>query len=101
MLMTAIHQCQQLLIGQKFYLLDVWLNVDETEVRYVADIIPTLSWQGGLIGIRLILSPRALKNCNQHLLIPIRLRRNIQKRFIYGQMTSAIFCGKRLAYSLQ
>lgn len=38
--------------------LDVWLNVDETEVRYVADIIPTLSWNGGLIGIRLIFEPK-------------------------------------------
>ena len=34
--------------------LDVWLNVDETEVRYIANIIPTLSWNGGKIGIRLI-----------------------------------------------
>ena len=39
--------------------LDVWLNVDEAEVRYVADIIPTLSWNGGLIGIRLIFEPKA------------------------------------------
>lgn len=38
--------------------LDVWLNVDETEVRYVTDIIPTLSWNGGLIGIRLIFEPK-------------------------------------------
>jgi predicted ATP-dependent endonuclease of OLD family len=38
--------------------LDVWLNVEETEVRYVADIVPTLSWNGGLIGIRLIFEPK-------------------------------------------
>lgn len=38
--------------------LDVWLNVREDELRYVADIIPTLSWRSGLIGIRLIYEPK-------------------------------------------
>ncbi len=39
--------------------LDVWLNVAENEVRYIADMIPTLSWNSGLIGIRLIFEPKA------------------------------------------
>ncbi len=38
--------------------LDIWLNVREDELRYVADIIPTLSWRSGLIGIRLIYEPK-------------------------------------------
>lgn len=38
--------------------LDVWLEVREDELRYVADIIPTLSWRSGKIGIRLIYEPK-------------------------------------------
>lgn len=37
--------------------IDVWLNVQTNELRYVAEIIPTLSWRSGLIGIRLIYEP--------------------------------------------
>ena len=28
--------------------IDVWLDVQESELRYVADIIPTLSWRSGI-----------------------------------------------------
>ncbi|MGN0604729.1 MAG: AAA family ATPase [Oscillospiraceae bacterium] len=38
--------------------IDIWINVREDELRYVADIIPTLSWRSGLIGIRLIYEPK-------------------------------------------
>ena len=34
--------------------IDVWLDVREYELRYVSDIIPTLSWHSGKIGIRLV-----------------------------------------------
>ncbi len=37
--------------------LDVWLNVKSDELRYVANIIPTLSWREGRIGVRLIYEP--------------------------------------------
>ena len=37
--------------------LDVWINVKSDELRYVANIIPTLSWREGRIGIRLIYEP--------------------------------------------
>lgn len=42
--------------------LDVWLNVREDELRYVADIIPTLSWRSGLLGVRLICEPKDAEN---------------------------------------
>ncbi len=32
---------------------DVWLNVDEDQIHYVSHLIPTLDWQGGLLGVRL------------------------------------------------
>lgn len=38
--------------------LDVWLNVHPGEIRYVANIIPTLDWDGGRIGIRILFEPK-------------------------------------------
>ena len=37
--------------------MDVWMEVREDELRYVADIIPSLKWRSGKIGIRLIYEP--------------------------------------------
>lgn len=37
--------------------MDIWLDVREDELRYVANIIPTLSWRSGKIGVRLIYEP--------------------------------------------
>ena len=37
--------------------LDVWLDVKETELHYVASIIPSLDWEPGLLGIRLSFEP--------------------------------------------
>lgn len=41
--------------------LDIWLNVQANELRYVAEIIPTLDWREGLIGIRLVYEPKDLE----------------------------------------
>ena len=38
--------------------MDIWLEVDENEIYYVADIIPTLKWRGGKLGVRLVLLPK-------------------------------------------
>jgi predicted ATP-dependent endonuclease of OLD family len=38
--------------------IDVWLNVDESQIHYVSHILPTLDWDGGLLGVRLILEPK-------------------------------------------
>lgn len=38
--------------------MDIWLNVKPDELRYVAEIIPTLDWTEGNIGIRLIYEPK-------------------------------------------
>lgn len=40
-----------------FPALDVWLDVADNEVHYVSNLIPTLNWTGGKIGVRLILEP--------------------------------------------
>lgn len=39
-------------------MLDVWLEVEDSEVHYVSHIIPTLDWEGGRLGVRLILEPK-------------------------------------------
>lgn len=41
--------------------LDLWFNVDISELRYISHIIPTLDWDGGLLGLRLILQPKNIK----------------------------------------
>lgn len=33
--------------------LDVWLDVPLREIQHVVDILPTLDWSGGLLGVRL------------------------------------------------
>ena len=38
--------------------LDVWLHVEEQDIRHVADIIPTLDWNGGILGVRLLFQPK-------------------------------------------
>lgn len=38
--------------------IDVWLEVDESQIHYVNHLLPTLDWDGGLLGARLILEPK-------------------------------------------
>lgn len=38
--------------------LDVWLQVSENEIHYVTHLIPSLDWDGGLLGVRLRLEPK-------------------------------------------
>jgi predicted ATP-dependent endonuclease of OLD family len=37
--------------------LDVWLDVSENKIHYISHLIPTLSWAGGGLGVRLIFEP--------------------------------------------
>lgn len=41
--------------------LDLWIDVNISELRYVSHLIPTLDWVGGLLGIRLILQPKKIE----------------------------------------
>lgn len=38
--------------------LDLWIEVEDSELHYVSHIIPTLDWNGGLLGVRLRFEPR-------------------------------------------
>lgn len=37
---------------------DIWLEANDSEIHYVSHLIPTLSWRGGLIGVRLCFEPK-------------------------------------------
>lgn len=38
--------------------MDIWLDVSNGEIHYVAGIIPTLKWRGGKLGVRLSFFPK-------------------------------------------
>ena len=38
--------------------MDIWLNVSNSEIHYVAGIIPTLKWRSGKLGVRLAFFPK-------------------------------------------
>lgn len=40
--------------------MDVWLQVEETEIHYVSHLLPTLDWIGGQIGVRYRLEPKKI-----------------------------------------
>ncbi|MFA0480511.1 AAA family ATPase [Vibrio splendidus] len=41
--------------------IDIWLEVDESKIHYVRHLLPTLDWDGGLLGARLILEPKDIE----------------------------------------
>ena len=41
--------------------LDLWIDVEASELRYVSHLIPTLEWERGLLGIRLIFQPKNIE----------------------------------------
>ncbi|MFC3168892.1 hypothetical protein [Paracoccus fontiphilus] len=40
--------------------LDLWLHVEAGEMHHVRDLIPTLDWEGGRLGVRLRYEPKDL-----------------------------------------
>lgn len=45
--------------------MDVWLQVESNELHYVQHLLPTLDWDGGLLGVRLRLEPEELKTLHE------------------------------------
>lgn len=41
--------------------IDVWLDVNESEVHYASNLIPTLSWNGGKLGVRMRFEPKDIE----------------------------------------
>ncbi len=42
--------------------LDVWISVTEKELHYVSHLLPTLDWDTGELGVRLILEPKKVED---------------------------------------
>jgi len=42
--------------------LDLWLDANDDELHHVRDLIPTLSWSGGTLGVRLAIEPKNLED---------------------------------------
>lgn len=45
--------------------LDLWIEVEDSQLHYVSHIIPTLDWSGGLLGVRLRFEPRDIEELIQ------------------------------------
>lgn len=41
--------------------MDVWINVSSQDIHYVVELIPTLKWRSGLLGVRLLFQPRKIE----------------------------------------
>ena len=41
--------------------IDIWLNVPPEKIHYVSHLIPTLQWEGGILGIRLRFEPKKIE----------------------------------------
>ncbi|WP_413538167.1 AAA family ATPase [Enterococcus malodoratus] len=59
--------------------MDIWLDIENNEFHYVADIIPTLKWRGGLLGIRLVYQPMDVYNLFLEYRIAYDAARNTEK----------------------
>lgn len=42
-------------------MIDVWLKAEDDKIHYVSHLLPTLDWEGGLLGVRLVLEPKSLE----------------------------------------
>jgi predicted ATP-dependent endonuclease of OLD family len=52
--------------------LDLWLQVEDNEIHYVSHLLPTLDWEGGLLGVRLRLEPKNIDELYKEFLSAIR-----------------------------
>ena len=41
--------------------MDIWIKVEMDQIHYVTGILPSLDWNGGLIGVRLSLEPKNIE----------------------------------------
>ncbi|MCK5240825.1 AAA family ATPase [bacterium] len=48
--------------GKVLPTMDVWLQVAENEIHHVIHLLPTLDWEGGLLGIRLRFEPKKIED---------------------------------------
>ncbi|WPV67113.1 ATP-dependent endonuclease [Chitinophaga sp. LS1] len=64
--------------------IDIWINVEPTEIHYVSHLIPTLDWSGGLLGVRLRYEPKDITNLYQSYLDGLRNSRSLSGKGTYN-----------------
>lgn len=52
--------------------IDVWLKVEQNEIHHVKHLVPTLNWNGGLLGVRLRYEPVDVSLLKKDYLISLR-----------------------------
>lgn len=60
--------------------MDIWLNVRPQDIHYVLEIIPTLKWREGLLGVRLLFQPENIEKLFEDFCKAYFEARNIEKR---------------------
>lgn len=80
--------------------LDLWIQVDNSELHYVSHIIPTLDWKGGLLGVRLRFEPKDMNELIQEFITLYnksnKLSQEKGKNFKLWPKTFWDFCERKL-----
>ena len=57
----SLHDLTNLKWSEFLPSLDLWLQVKEGELHHVIGLLPTLDWEGGLLGVRMNLEPKQIE----------------------------------------
>ncbi|TAN71355.1 MAG: ATP-dependent endonuclease [Methylobacter sp.] len=59
--------------------MDVWLQVANNEIHFVQNLLPTLDWEGGLLGVRLRLEPKNIDDLYKDYLLSIKAAKDTKE----------------------
>jgi len=80
--------------------LDLWINIENSELRYVSHLIPTLDWEGGILGVRLIFQPKNLDALIEEYIVArtkiSKLRSASRKKIELWPENFSQFCDRKL-----
>jgi predicted ATP-dependent endonuclease of OLD family len=74
--------------------LDLWLEVATAEVHHVRQILPTLDWTGGLLGVRLRFEPKDIEGLQKQYLAALKSAKETKA-------AAAATCGTGKQYGLK
>ncbi|SCW71377.1 AAA ATPase domain-containing protein [Paenibacillus tianmuensis] len=77
-------------LGKLVPTMDVWLYVEDHEIHYVAHLIPSLDWGGGLLGVRLRLEPKNIENLFKDFIDSSKTAKNTLNAIISTEGNSSI-----------
>ena len=60
--------------------MDVWLTVKETEYHYVSELIPTLDWKGGSLGVRFRFQPKSIELLYKEFIAEFKAARRVMDK---------------------